>query len=300
MTVGDRLIVQASIQLERRGSVTARLNHEVILGGKNLSGRGSYWQQGSGDDLRVRLELQVVDQDASLLQVSNSPFLWLDRRLPTGRTVVRIDLRQLRADPILAAASFDNIQPGEASWASAQSELTAQCGGLPRLLAALGENFSFLPPQAMLLVPRGQSKPSSVPFFAVVGHWKQDKLAALLENQESQAAAVPDRLPQEVLLLFGQTDLFPYRIEYRALETPPSKSANATAIPYQLSTRPMVVLELSDVAFDVPIAAGQFDYAPRDVDWVDQTAAILERLRRERQEKLAVRASTGSPATPTR
>jgi hypothetical protein len=298
--VGNRLIVQAAVQLERRRSVTARLNHQFFRNGQKVSGRGGYWQQGSGEDLRVRLELHISDQDASLLQVSNSPFLWLDRRLPTGRTVTRVDLRQLRADPILAAASFDDIHPGEASWASAHSELTAQCGGLPRLLSGLGESFSFMPPQAMRLKPSADSPPLSIPFFAVVGHWKQEKLAALLENCGTEAVTVPDRLPQEVLVLFGQTDLFPYRIEYRGLETPQLPTPNATPAPYQLSSNPMVVLELSDVAFDVPIAAGQFDYNSREVDWVDQTAAVLERLRRARQANVAARASAGSLTMPTR
>ena len=68
---GDRLLVQALNQLERRRSVTARLSYQVWLRGERLSGRGSYWQQGSGEDLRVRLELQITGQDSSLLQVSN-------------------------------------------------------------------------------------------------------------------------------------------------------------------------------------------------------------------------------------
>jgi hypothetical protein len=302
LTTGDRLLVQATNQLERRRSITARMGHRVSFAGHHLSGRGSYWQQGSGEDLRVRLELQVTGEDASLLQVSNSRFLWSDRRLPTGRTVSRIDLRQLRTDPVLAKAGFDVIRPGEASWSTAQPELTAHYGGLPRLLTALSESFSFLPPQAMRLVSPDAPQQASVPFFAVVGHWKPDKLAKLLESQESRAESQepetkhlpPDRFPQEVLLLFGQADLFPYRIEYRRLETPPLAAANAQPTPYQLSAQPMAVLEFSDVAFDLPIPAGQFDYAPRDADWVDQTAAVLERMRRERQEKVARRAEPQS------
>lgn len=46
---------------------------------------------------------------------------------------------------------------------------------------------------------------------------------------------------------------------------------------------------LSDVAFDAPIAPGQFDYAPGNADWTDQTAAALERLRQYRQGKVTTR-----------
>jgi hypothetical protein len=105
-------------------------------------------------------------------------------------------------------------------------------------------------------------------------------------------------MPEEVLLLVGQADLFPYRIEYRRLETPQS-SGDGPPIPYQLSVHPMVVLELTDVVFDSQIAAGQFDYMPGDADWVDQTTAILQRLRQERQAQVATRPAADQ-ATPTR
>jgi hypothetical protein len=160
-------------------------------------------------------------------------------------------------------------------------------------------------------------KSASIPVYAVVGHWRSEKFAALLtitgtdvspsgdkstdaqsdrretnvgsqprDSQHSAFDSVSSRLPEEVLILVGQADLFPYRIEYRRLETP----ASGPPIPYQLSTNPMVVLELIDVVFDTPVATGQFEYAPGDADWTDQTAAVLERLRTERNQ-LADRAT---------
>ena len=222
-------------------------------------------------------------------------------RCRPAAVVSRIDLRQLRADPSLAASNLNDIKPGEANWSSLQSELTTYTGGLPTLLAALRENFTFLPPQAMRLAiaPPLAAEPTNVPVFAVVGHWKPEKLAALLPKTQTTAAdpqaasktAIPERMPEEVLLLVGQADLFPYRIEYRRLETPIIAGGGGPPIPYQLSVHPMVVLELSDVVFDSPVAAGQFDYAPGNADWVDQTTAILERLRQQRQAQVATRLS---------
>jgi hypothetical protein len=226
--------------------------------------------------------------------------MWLDRRLPTGRTVSRIDLRQLRADPSIAAGNLDEIKPGQANWSSLQSELTAYTGGLPTVLAALSENFDFMPPLAMRLAitPPLATEPTSMPVFAVVGHWKPERIAALLSKAQANGETppaddkkkkpLPERMPEEVLLLVGQADWFPYRIEYRRLETPRT-TADGPQIPYQLSVHPMVVLELSDVVFDSQIAPGQFDYMPGDADWVDQTTAILQRLRQERQAQVATR-----------
>jgi hypothetical protein len=298
--------MQAAAHLERRASVTARIHHQVAIGKQQLYGAGSYWQQGSGEALKVRLELQIAGQEAQLLQVCNSRFLWLDRKLPTGRTVTRIDLRKLRADPTLGAPNLDDIRPGEANWSSLNSELTEFTGGMPKLLTALGDNFTFLPPQAMRLAisPPISSEPMNVPVFAVVGHWKPERLESLIAKtpatptdpqqpapppKSTKRKPLPERMPEEVLLLVGQSDLFPYRIEYRRLETPDLPVGDGPPIPYQLSTHPMVVLELSDVTFDAPIAAGQFDYAPGDAPWTDQTTAILDRLREQHQAQVATR-----------
>jgi hypothetical protein len=304
---GNRLLVQALNQLERRRSATARLSYDIWLGGERLSGRGSYWQQGSGEDLHICLDLQMIGQDSRLLQVSDSRLLWIDRRLPLGRTVSQINLRQLRADAALTANSFENIRPGEASWSPTRLDLLACYGGLPRLIASLCENFAFMPPQAMRLVSPGASPQASIPYFAVVGHWKPDRLAMLAGGQPGvddrgpeSGEAMAGRVPKEVLLLFGQADLFPYRVEYRQHETRLPAGPNSPPPAYQLSANPIVALEFSDVAFDVPIAAGQFDYAPGDIDWVDQTAAVLERMHRERQAKVATRTNNSPSPAPTR
>jgi hypothetical protein len=292
-------------RLERRRSVTARLRHQVLIGGQQLYGAGFYWQEGRGDELKIRLELQIAGQESRLLQVSNSRFQWLDRSLPTGRTISRVDLRQLRA--VLAANKAREVRPGEASWSPAQTDITINSGGLPRLLAALSENFTFLPPQAMRLVPALGQEPTGAPYFAVVGHWRSEKLAALLElqqptvdsQQSNSERQIPDRLPQEVLLLVDQVDLFPFRIEYRSIETRRTGDITGRAVPYQLSTRPLVVLEFTEVAFDVPIAAGHFDYAPPHVDWVDHTATAIEKLRNQEQKSIASNGNLRSQELPS-
>jgi hypothetical protein len=310
---GNRLLMQAAAQLDRHTSVSAKLRHQIAIAGAQLFGVGSYWQQGSGEELKMRLELQIAGQEATLLQVCNNRFSWIDRRLPTGRSVVRIDLRQLRADPSLVSTNLNDIKPGEASWSTMSPEMTSYTGGLPNLLSSLEHNFAFLPPQAMRLTVAGQAneEPASVPVWAVVGQWKPEQLAALLSKTQAADAQppadqsklkrkkLPERLPEEVLLLVGQADKFPYRIEYRKLETPQALSTAGPSIPYQLSVHPMIVLEFSDVVFDAPIASGQFDYAPGDADFEDQTTVILERLRQQQQSQVATRPAAEA-ATPTR
>ena len=301
---GDRFLLQAITQLERSASVTARLRHQVLLSGRQLKkGVGSYWQQASGDELRVRLELQFFNDETRLLQVSNGRFLWTDCRLPTGRSIARLDLRKLRNEATREAAELDDIEPGRASWFPMQPELSIRYGGLPTLLAALADQFTFLPPQAMRWTPEESlaGVPEKFPVYAIVGHWKVESLRAILPEANGFDAAdlprrldsLPERFPQEVLLLVGQTDLFPYRIEFRKLLDPPSGAAAGRTVPFQLSESPLVLLELEAVSIDAPIAAGQFDFSPGDAEWDDLTAEHLEKMRLDRQEKMAARHRAG-------
>jgi hypothetical protein len=298
---GRLLVALALHRSKQYDSVFARLRHTVRLEGNEHSGSIVYWQQGRNDQLQIYLETQIREQEASLLQVANDRFLWVDRRLPTGRTVTRFDLRAIRAEQRTAGEENDFTSVEQATALASGSHLfSAQFGGMPGLLAAFLENFEFLPTQAMQLtlspslVPE-ESDDKIVPVFAVVGHWKPDKLTALAgqtnphPKDESGALITnrkaPDRFPLEVLLLLRQSDLFPQRIEYRKLETP-----NAVPIEgvYHLSAEPLLVLELAEAAFNVPVAAGQFDYQPpQSVEWKDLTATLIERLRKERQPQIA-------------
>ncbi len=198
LPVGERLVREAVRRLEEPDSITARVRHEVSIDGRRHYGSGSYWQQGHGDDLETRLELQIAGQEASLLQTSNGRFLWTDRRLPTGRVVTCVELHKLRAD-----LDLRDIDEGVANddWSGQYSEdlparapdflLVAVSGGLRGLLASLGENFDFLPPQAMRLsiTPLAGSQSVDLPVFAVVGRWKPERAAALLADGASQQSA---------------------------------------------------------------------------------------------------------------
>src|SRR5262245_8219509 len=135
---GDRLIQQVIAQLERRETITARLRYHVSLDDRRLDGAGGYWQQGSGDTLRVRLELRVAEQ-TNLLQVSTGRVLWTDLTLPSGRAVSKVDLRQLRNFAERSEPGFEDVGPGQATWSPVRPELTAQSGGLPGLMSSLQE-----------------------------------------------------------------------------------------------------------------------------------------------------------------
>ena len=287
-TVGDQLVRDARIQLERRASVTARVRQQVSLRDRQLRGIGGYWQQGGSDELLVRLELQIVGEESSLLQVATGRFLWTDARLPTGRWITRLDLRKLRNEAARSSDDFEELESGPTSWPQRPPELSLRYGGLPSLLAALADSFAFSPPQSMRWTPNPplERMPESIPVFAVVGEWKPAALAAI--EPQHRPAQLPERIPQQVLVLFGQSDLFPYRIEFRKQLNPPPAAGEQPA-PLQLSSNPLQCIEFEAVSFNTAIAAGQFDYLPGDAKFDDNTTEHLEKLRLQRAEKLAAR-----------
>jgi hypothetical protein len=263
------------------------MRHQITLGGRQLFGVGNYFQQGSGEAMRVRLELLANSDETRMVQISNGRELWTDQHLPVARRITRLNLTRLRYELTRDEEDLEELRPGAATWSSFEPEFSNVYGGLPSLLASLSDQFEFLPPQPMRWTPTPPiaGLPESVPVFAVVGHWRPECLAAMLPNVKP-GQPLPDRLPQEVLILFGQTDLFPYRIEYRPVLTLPATPGQPVA-PFQLGRNPPVLLELSEVAFDVPIAAGQFVFSPGDAEWDDRTAEAVEAMRQARQVRMA-------------
>lgn len=288
-SAGDQLLVQARLQLERRVSVTARLRYQASLSGHTLAGFGGYWQQGRGEDMHMRFELRVNHEDTSLLQVSNGRFIWTDQQVPAGRTITRLDLRKVRRETNQQADEMEDLLTGGIRPTPPPAELSLRTGGLPTLLQVLGDCFTFLPPQPMRWTPAQplEGLPESLPVFAVVGHWKPEVLALFVPEGKG-LEALPERLPQEVLLLFGQSDLFPYRIEFRRLLAPRTASAASQLAAFTLSSDPLMLLELSAVSFDSQVPAGQFDYSAGDAHWIDQTSEYIDALKRQRAERMAI------------
>jgi hypothetical protein len=290
-TTGDQLVEQARLQLERRHSVTARIRYQASVDDHSLAGFGGYWQQGRGDELQLRFELRVNHEDTSLLQVSDGRFIWTDQRLPSGRMIDRLDLLKVRTATSRTKDEFDDIATTRVDLTPPEPDLALRTGGLPTLLMVISDCFAFTPPQSMRWTPAQplEGLGESLPVFAVVGRWKPEVLALFLP-EGGGVNALPDRLPQEVLLLFGQADLFPYRIEFRQLLPQAAASdAPAQSAAFQLSSDPLMLLELSAVSFDSQVPAGQFQYSAGDANWDDRTADYIESLRRQREQRLARR-----------
>jgi hypothetical protein len=299
-TPGGEVMRRVLSMLEQRASIAARIRHQMNYEDQHLYGTGSYWQKGRGQSLRVRLELKFAGLEASLIQVSNGRFLWSDRQLPIGRRVSLVDLRRLRAE---AATSDERqaIDPGRAAWSPIEPELLAFHGGLPMLMGSLDKNFEFSRPQPMRLnySPPLVKEAKSVRVLATVGRWRPDRLVQIAGKSESDPrmppnpADLPERFPTDVLVLVGQENDFPYRVEYRRSFAEASGNLNADpSALYQLTAEPLVVLEFFDEEFDGNISESWFQYEqPAEIEVDDETSRLVDQIRKDR-ERLAKRSAS--------
>ena len=136
-------------------------------------------------------------------------------------------------------------------------------GGLSEWLHSLVVNFQF--------AYGGERELAGVPVSMLIGTWRKDSLLELLPKQKAQIEAgeqadlnqIPAHLPQQVVLLLGQDDYFPYLIDYRRYQP-----ATATSTPQPHS---VLRVQIYEVRIGSPIDLRQFVYQPGQVDVSDAT-----------------------------
>jgi outer membrane lipoprotein-sorting protein len=250
--------------LQSRQSVSARVRQTSEIFGRRPVGSGIYLEQRLPGVTLFRLEmrLQLDDQPSSLLEVCDGHYVWNYRQIFQQETLVRIDLD--RVNRHLEEAG--KWQPGSMGGLPA-------IGGLPRLVQALGSNFSFT--RADQKVLRGQ-----VPAWRLEGLWTPARLEQLLPEQAKSIqggkapnlSILPSHAPDRVVVFLGMDDLFPYRIEYR--RQPDKKES-----PEATSDKMMTEIDFYDVAFDVPIPPIRFLYnPPKNLTQTDETDKFLNAI----------------------
>ena len=264
---GQDLVSQAARRLWRQPSIDARLRQKINLFGQQLVGTGQYLQKQSngGPLLRLEVKVQIGEQLTSMQQVCDGRFLWIRRELPGGTTLSRVDLNRIRT--AVNQKGREPLSDSTTNWMA--------LGGLPRLLSGLDENFQFGPARSAQL---GEN-----PVWIAEGHWKTEKLSEMLPGQKDAIAAggPPDltplspHLPTSVLVVLGQRDLIPYRIEYR--RPTPGTTAGGAA-PSAIPSNPIVVLELYDVHQGNNLQDQHFAYQPGNQEITDHTDLYLQNM----------------------
>lgn len=290
-TGGNWVLVRCLYELERYRTIQAKATETGVINGRLVESAGNYCQSGRGESRKFLLELQgrVGDSQARLLEVSDGRFLWTDMAWGLAddvqrRDVWRVDLREVRKR--LGQDPVEGVDPGQAHADAIDPRLWAGLGGLPTLIESLHVNFEFSAPRQMRL--RDEK------VYALIGYWKPERLAALLGEDAPSGAAPdpPERIAHHVLVVIGQRDAFPYRVEYRSQSDPLSADGLEEDARFVESKRPLLKLDLLEPQFNAQIAKEEekFEYAPpQSHDWVDRTSDRLSALRNRRALSLAAR-----------
>jgi len=260
---GRDLLAAATEALEANRTVQASIRHETTLLGRRVVGRGVYLEQQDDPWRRVRLELstQMGQSAGSLVQVCDGRFLWTYDSLAQQPRVEKVDLAR-----VAEVLGQDDLPEGLAG-----SSHPPIFYGLPKLLEALSRGFVFG------RATPGRWGPSREPVWKVEGQWfarqpVRDAAHGSGEGPSAASAAAdegpPPLVPDMVVVLLDQQNLFPLRIKFRWTRDGPLGSGAAVAV------------DFFDVKLDVPIDPTRFSYSPRNLEVVDETRRVIERLRK--------------------
>lgn len=260
----ENLLLASARRLAELPAVEARLRQRVELFGQTIVGRGVYLQKRTprGVLLRLDLTMQVGGREVSLTQVCDGRFLWIRRDLDDANSLSRVDIQ--RVAEATRKAKAKPLSDSTTNW--------LVLGGLPRLLESLDEHFEFAPPRP--------AKMDKSQVWILEGTWRAKRLAKLLPDQAKTILAgkpadltqLAPQLPSHVVVVFGQADLMPYRIEYRRVS---HQASGAGAVS---RASPLVVLDLLELRRRDDLEEDQFRYDPGEQEVADQTDLYLETL----------------------
>ncbi len=264
---GDAYLAEVLATMERRANVSAKLRHQSRIDADTLLGSGNFWQLGAGPQRLTRWEMQtqVADKAASYVQVFDGRYLWTDRNVPSGRQIHRLDVGNLKARLRTNPKSLTESSNWEDLMRGAEFR-----GGLSQMLADLLRRYHFAPPRATQL--------NGFAVEALIGQWRPEQFAELCPILGAEQTW-PEQLPHHVLVLVGQSNLFPYVIEFRR-STDADLADNLSGL--KPTHDPLVRYEIFEVRFADAIDGTVFQFKPGDVDWSDETSLVFDQLNKQK------------------
>jgi hypothetical protein len=261
-------LLEAAVRsLEGHRSISAHIRQRAELFGHQLLGSGRYLEvrQAAVPLIRLELKIQVAESVTSLVEVCDGRFLWTYRKVLDSESLSYIDA-------VRATEALQRAGAGAPAGSGRPGGLVPGLGGLSRLLRGLGAAFQFTSAQ--------QGRAGELAVWKIEGGWRPEHLLRLLPKQRERIehqqpvdlSGLPEHLPDRVVVLLGQEDLFPYRIDY-CRDAPPKKGRSSTPV-----ARTLMTLEFFEAAFNVPIPLEQFVYNPGTGEKSDRTEEFLQSL----------------------
>lgn len=244
---GQLVLASAVSAIESHGWISARTRHESDLYNQRLRGEGVYQQ---GPSLRMRYEMRTVlgkNAPATLLQICDGTTFW-----SVTDVLGAVSLRKIDGREVFQALRETKGAPPP----NTEGARFLGLGGLPQLLRSIASDFELEPFDAA----GPESQPSRI---LLVGTWRRDAMVRLFPQilakfgpeQPVDWNKLPADFPQQVELLLGSEDLFPYQLRYLRLARPAARAAG-------LKVEPLLTLEFFDVEFGKPLPDTVFHYEP--------------------------------------
>ena len=246
---GNRLILEAAKKLLTYSTMSMRIRHQIYLFGHHLVGTGAYYQINQKDNSLVRLELKTpVGEDvSSLVQIADGRFLWTHQVIPAIDPLQQSKVEVNRVDlDVLRQVARPNLD------ISAKQMMLE---GLPHLLNQLAIHYRFSKVQPVKL--------QSIPGFGLIG--VRRKLPANGRDEEAELSE-PVLIPEQVRIVLGREDLFPFLFEF-----------------HDKMNRPTLILELFEVQLSGDVDPLLFLFKPRGLTVTDMTREHVEMVRTLRQ-----------------
>ncbi|MBT4693567.1 MAG: hypothetical protein HOB73_09505 [Planctomycetaceae bacterium] len=272
----EKLLRNAVQAVSAESNLQASVRHKINLFDEQLVGTGHYSQFGEGPIKRLRLELktQVGKTTTSITQVCDGRHLWLRENFPDSVQLSRIDVRQVRT-------RLEQLQRVNRTEQTEQAEQAIMpqldwganiaMGGLPRVLAAVEDSFSFSVVRRAIF--------EDVPVWVILGQWKPAVRDKIQTRFRVRRGNLMTHMPNAVRIVLGrdeQFQYFPREIQYlRVVEGATDEFVTATAL---------VTLQFYDYTRKVAMNRSQFEYQRGDQIIVDRTQAFLEKYLPEPQQ----------------
>ncbi|MEM8680020.1 MAG: hypothetical protein AAGF97_11760 [Planctomycetota bacterium] len=254
------ILQQAVEAVEAVTSLTAKIRQRVSVEGESLVGSGAYQQATYGDDCLFRLDLTIAlgDQFATLIQVGDGRFVWTYRVTPDPtQPVAGVETIDLPMRSEMTRVDLNEVRRQKGA-----TEILA-FGGLPHTLRQITRNYT--------MESATKTQLQGLPVWSLQGKRKPQPEDP--EEELSSADKYPDRLPEWIVLLVGQDDLLPYRIEFR--NRPPA-SGDVDEDEGAAEREFTVAMDFFEVQIGAKIDPRAFAFQPRDHRVEDTTGEFVE------------------------
>lgn len=261
------LLARSREKLAGFRTLQAKMTETVDFGPARRFKADGRYLQGTGNKVRVDLNVDIGKNKGKLLQVCEGDVLWTVYEVGSAPKITRRDVNQ-----ILAAAKG----------AEAKSTWLAELGlgGLPALLAAIEGSIDFKPTLTTTIEDR--------PFYVLEGTWKPAVRAQFEAQMQQPPAAdgqkvLPGHVPELVRVYIEAESLFPYRIRYLKQSPAPGQAP-----------RPLLTIDFREIVVNAPIAKEDFQYvAPEGPQVVDITKQFVDQLQAQAQAQAQAQSQGG-------